>query len=86
MSTPSYSFWAACMVRWALKPSLREASCCRVEVVKGGGGRAAGRLLLDRGDREGRGLDGVAGGLGGGLVGEVELGEPLALVLDQAGQ
>ena len=35
---PSYSFWAACMVRWAAKPSLRAASCCRVEVVKGGGG------------------------------------------------
>src|SRR5689334_14244658 len=31
------------MVRWALKPSLREASCCRVEVVNGGGGeRRAG--------------------------------------------
>ena len=31
------------MVRWALKPSLRLASCCRVEVVKGGGGeRRAG--------------------------------------------
>src|SRR3989338_5121808 len=31
------------MVRWAEKPSLREASCCRVEVVTGGGGvRRAG--------------------------------------------
>ena len=31
------------MVRCALKPSLRLASCCRVEVVKGGGGeRRAG--------------------------------------------
>src|ERR1700761_1007054 len=27
------------MVRWAEKPSLREASCCRVEVVKGGEGK-----------------------------------------------
>src|SRR5256885_51232 len=26
------------MVRWAPRPSLREASCCRVEVVKGAGG------------------------------------------------
>jgi hypothetical protein len=26
------------MVRWASKPSLRAASCCSVEVVKGGGG------------------------------------------------
>ena len=31
------------MVRWAEKPSLRAASCCRVEVVKGGAGeRLAG--------------------------------------------
>ncbi len=31
------------MVRWAEKPSLRDASCCRVEVVKGGAGvRRAG--------------------------------------------
>ncbi len=31
------------MVRWAAKPSLRAASCCRVEVVKGGAGeRLAG--------------------------------------------
>jgi hypothetical protein len=27
------------MVRWAEKPSLRAASCCRVEVVKGGAGK-----------------------------------------------
>ncbi len=26
------------MVRLALRPNLREASCCKVEVVKGGGG------------------------------------------------
>jgi hypothetical protein len=26
------------MVRFAAKPSLREASCCSVEVVNGGGG------------------------------------------------
>src|SRR5580692_10510395 len=45
---PSYSFCAACMVRWAEKPSLREASCCRVEVVKGGGGvRRAGFFSTD---------------------------------------
>ncbi|MNS81158.1 hypothetical protein D3C72_1148620 [compost metagenome] len=47
-STPSYSFCAACMVRWAVKPSLREASCCRVEVVKGGAGeRLAGFFSTD---------------------------------------
>src|SRR3972149_2446449 len=34
------------MVRWAEKPSLSEASCCSVEVVKGG----AALLLLDRQD------------------------------------
>ncbi len=38
MSTPSYSFCAVRMVRVAPKPSLREASCWRVEVVKGGEG------------------------------------------------
>ena len=37
-STPSYSSWAAFMVRRAWKPSLRLASCCRVEVIKGGAG------------------------------------------------
>src|SRR5271156_3831241 len=36
------------MVRWAEKPSLREASCCSVEVVKGGGGvRRAGFFSTD---------------------------------------
>src|ERR1700727_2351289 len=49
MSTPSYSFWAARIVRSAEKPSLREASCCRVEVVKGGGGeRRAGFFSSER--------------------------------------
>ena len=33
------------MVRWALKPSLRAASCCRVEVVKGGGGERRAGLV-----------------------------------------
>lgn len=36
------------MVRWAVKPSLRAASCCRVEVVKGGAGdRLAGFFSTD---------------------------------------
>ena len=30
--------WAICMVRLALKPSLRLASCCSVLVVNGGAG------------------------------------------------
>ena len=38
MSMPSYSFCATCMVREAEKPSLEEAACCSVEVVKGGDG------------------------------------------------
>ena len=38
MSMPSYSCCARRMVRRALKPSLRAASCCSVEVVKGGAG------------------------------------------------
>ena len=36
------------MVRWAVKPSLRLASCCRVEVVKGGAGlRLIGFFSID---------------------------------------
>ena len=36
------------MVRWAVKPSLRAASCCRVEVVKGGDGlRLTGFFSID---------------------------------------
>ncbi len=38
MSTPSYRVWAARMVRVAVKPSRRLASCCNVEVMKGGAG------------------------------------------------
>ena len=35
---PSYSRWAARMVRVAENPSARLASCCRVEVMNGGWG------------------------------------------------
>ena len=38
MSTPSYKVWAARMVRVAVKPKRREASCCRVLVIKAGVG------------------------------------------------
>ena len=38
ISTPSYSSWAAFMVRRAWKPSFRLASCCKVEVINGGAG------------------------------------------------
>ena len=34
------------MVRLVVKPSLREASCCRVEVVNGGAGRRLRSLLV----------------------------------------
>ena len=34
----SYSFWATIMVLLTVNPSFREASCCRVDVVKGGAG------------------------------------------------
>ncbi len=45
IATPSYSFCATCMVLQVVKPSLREASCCRVEVVNGGAGRRLRSLL-----------------------------------------
>ena len=38
MSTPSYNVWAARMVRVAVKPKRRDASCCRVLVIKAGVG------------------------------------------------
>src|SRR4029450_8603690 len=44
-STPSYSCWATAMVRLEEKPSLREASCCRVEVMNGGAARRLRSLL-----------------------------------------
>ena len=42
------------IVRAGAMPSLRDASCCSVEVVKGGVGVALTRFGLDRLDREGR--------------------------------
>ena len=38
MSTPSYSVWAARIVRVAEKPNARLASCCKVDVMNGGAG------------------------------------------------
>ena len=35
---PSYSCWAMDMVRAGVMFSLREASCCKVDVVNGGAG------------------------------------------------
>ena len=65
VSAPSYSRWAIDIVRFGLKPSLRLASCWRVEVVNGGAGlrfwlprsptlrddRAAARAARRRGAR-----------------------------------
>ncbi len=49
VSTPSYRRWATDMVRLGLKLSLRLASCCSVDVVKGGAGlRWLWRTLTDR--------------------------------------
>ena len=42
---PSYNFCAICIVRLAENPSLRDASCCRVDVVKGGEGRRFTRFV-----------------------------------------
>ena len=69
----------------APKPSLREASCCRVEVMKGGGGlRRTWRRSID-GDGEGAALD-LALGLLGALLGvEVELVELAAVEMGEAG-
>ena len=43
------SCWAICMVLAVVKPSLREASCCRFEVVNGAAGflrRSLARTLF----------------------------------------
>ncbi len=68
-----------------------EAQLARGFLLQGRGGEgrgwgAAAGLLLHRGDLECRGLYGQLGGPGGGGVAQVELGQALALVLDQAGQ
>ena len=42
----SYSRWATIMVCDTLNPSFRAASCCRVEVVKGGAGERFKGFLL----------------------------------------
>jgi hypothetical protein len=52
------------MVWLAEKPSLRAASCCRVEVVKGGGGLRVKGLVSTDATVKRPGLDGGAGALG----------------------
>lgn len=47
MCPASYSFWATIMVCDTVNPSLRDASCCSVDVVKGGAGeRFTGRTCM----------------------------------------
>ena len=48
----SYRLWATCIVRRAVKPSLRLASCCSVLVVNGGVRLRRVRLVFDRRDAE----------------------------------
>src|SRR3979490_1839042 len=92
MSCPSYSCCARRMVRRALKPSLRAASCCSVEVVKGGAGLRRRCLRLIAGTRHtpappggaaGRRPDGALDLARLGLVGEAELLDLLAAILQQ---
>ena len=47
MKPASYSLWATIIVCATEKPSLRAASCCSVEVVKGGAGDfLSGRFVV----------------------------------------
>jgi hypothetical protein len=71
------------MVRLASKPSLRDASCCRVEVVKGGAGERRPGFFSTAEILKLAFLTASRAVEGRGLVGEVELGEPLALVLGE---
>ena len=49
----SYRPWAARIVRWAPQRSLREASCCSVEVMNGADGRrVVGFSVTDRTDQD----------------------------------
>ena len=54
MSMPSYSCWATTIVRRAVKPSLRLASCCSVLVVNGASGCRCCSRCAHAGDRPGR--------------------------------
>jgi hypothetical protein len=76
------------MVRWAVKPSLRAASCCSVEVMNGGAGlrlRCLRSTLSTLQLAVGRGWSAPARRRGRGLVGDAELLDLLAAELDQLG-
>ena len=68
------------------KPSLREASCCRVEVVKGGAGWRRCALLSTLCDDEAAAFERGLEALGGGLIGDIEFLELLAVDGDEAGE
>ena len=68
------------------KPSLREASCCRVEVVKGGAGWRRCDLLSTLCDDEAAAFERSLEAHGGGFVGNVELLELLAVDGGEAGE
>src|SRR5881392_1094854 len=88
-SWPSYSCCARRMVRRALKPSLRAASCCSVEVVKGGAGlrrRCLRSIASTRNSPPSAGPAAADSALDlarRGLVGEAELLDLLAAILQQ---
>src|SRR3569623_1509864 len=53
ISTPSYRRWARPMVRLGEKRSLLDASCCSLEVMKGGGAflrRSLRSIVATRGE------------------------------------
>ena len=74
------------MVRWALKPSLRAAPCCRVEVVKGGGGERRAGFFSTAATVKLAALTASLAKKAEDIVAQIELGEALALVLGQARQ
>src|SRR4029453_12521065 len=76
-STPSYSCWATAMVHLEEKPSLREASCCRVEVMNGGAALRLRSLLLTSATVQVAGLDGLFS-----LGGQVGLEAPVLAGLE----
>ena len=74
-----------CMVCAGAKPSLRLASCCRVEVVKGGGGLRLAGFASTEATVKARGLQRLLEGLGLGAGADVEALDLLAVGADEAG-
>ena len=68
----------------AEKPSLRAASCCRVEVVNGGGGFLANGLVSTDATVKRPGFDRRLGGIGLAFAADRQAIELLAVELDEA--